>query len=104
MRIDWNELTDPLGESLKTAIRDVVADATDAELTEFTVGVAARTIDILMVDDEDRKWALMAEHRATLANIAEVHRINLAEVARERMVFALDVGVSFIVCLVAAAV
>ena len=101
--MEFDDLIEPLGEGLKQALRDVVTDATDPELTKFTLAVAARSIDIAKMPDGPDKDELLEEHKGTFDVIAEEHRINLAEKANAQLTAALDVGLAIVTRLAASA-
>jgi hypothetical protein len=96
MNIKLDELIEPLGTGLKAALKDVVEDATDPELTAFTIEVATTGINIAALPDGPDKEALLKEYLGTLRIIAERHRIKLAAAAQDQLHVALNTGIAII--------
>lgn len=104
MKLELDDLVEPLSEGLREAIKDVVKDGTEEELIDFTLDVAARTIAIAQLPHGPEKEALMSEHRGAIMAIAERHRINLARSANDQINKAIDVGLAILGRVVDAAI
>lgn len=94
--MDISKLTNILSDSLKSAIQDIVKDATDPALTRLTLDIAAHTIQLAQLPPGPEKDALMQEHKGSLKMIAEKHRVDLTQTAAAQLRGGVDVGFSLL--------